>query len=89
MDFFECITEEEKEKQESQESQDINEGLIDVMFNSFRTTVKTFVAGPVVTFKWLFVPTKTVISISIRKDTLANMYEWLGNIVIDVDKTND
>ena len=81
MDFFDVITEEEKDEKETQV---ISEGLVDVVFKSFKTHLKTSVHGSVVQFSWEFLPTKSKLKFEVRKNTLLDIYKWLGNIVEDV-----
>ena len=95
MDFFDLITEDEdyiddieNEKNESKKgskSQVINEGLVDVMFKTFRTNLKTSVSGSLVYFRWEWVNTKTFFTVRIKKSTLQSLVDWLNGIVDDAN----
>ena len=68
------------------ETQVIDEGLIDVVFKTIRTAMKTSTAGPLIYFKWEWMNTKTFFTMRIKRKTLIEFSEWLNKILEESDK---
>jgi len=59
---------------------EIHEGLIDVIFSSFRTNLKTSVSGQLVYFRWEWTNNKTYFTMRIKKSTFTKFVDWLVKI---------
>lgn len=88
MDFSEYFNTGEENPVESKDSntQVIDEGLVDVLFSTIRTNLKTSVSGPLIYFRWEWMNTKTFFTMRIKKKTLQSFLEWLNGIM---DEAND
>ncbi len=64
---------------------ELNETLIDVMFKTFKTQIKTTVTGNVIEFRLYVTESKSIFSVKIKKDTFMSMYEWMTNVKEDVE----
>ena len=91
MDFVEYYETGEESPEEmrditpDQESkhQIIDEGLIEVLFKTFRTNMKVNVSGPLIYFRWEWMNTKTFFTLRIRKKTFQDLMTWLKRIEND------
>ena len=82
LDFMEYFATGE-ENPEKKEAQIIDEGLVDVIFKTMRTNIKTSINGPLVFFKWEWMNNKTFITIRVKKATLESFLKWLNGIMED------
>jgi hypothetical protein len=73
----------EMEDSQSEHNQVIDEGLIEVLFKTFRTNMKVNVSGPLIYFRWEWMNTKTYFTLKIRKKTFKGLMEWLKRIEED------
>ena len=64
-------------------NQVIDEGLVDVMFKTFRTNMKVNVSGPLIYFRWEWMNTKTFFTLRIKKKTFRGLMDWLRKIESD------
>ncbi len=87
MDFFDLITQEEKDEEGN--TQSIDEGLVDVVFKTFRTNMKTSVAGSLIYFKWEWVNTKTFFTVRVKRSTLQGLVDWLNNIMDEANGSKE
>ena len=96
MDFTEYYSSGEESPEETpEESRDtkvIDEGLVDVLFSTLRTNLKTNVSGPLIYFRWEWMNTKTFFTLRIKKNTFKSFMDWMRRIEadafdIDEDKT--
>ena len=62
----------------------IDEGLVDVMFKTFKSSIQVRDIGTIVEFKIGFTESKTFFSLKIRKNTLKDLKEWLDKIFSEV-----
>ena len=83
MDFMEYH--ETGEESPDKNKQTIDEGLVDVMFATIRSNMKTSVSGPLVYFRWEWMNTKTFFTLRIKKTTLRDFLSWLNGIMEDAD----
>ena len=83
MDFTEYH--ETGQEQPNEEKQVIDEGLVDVMFSTLRTNMKTSVSGPLIYFRWEWMNTKTFFTLRIKKKTLKDFLSWLNGIMDDAE----
>lgn len=79
-DYF-ASGEEEPFEESNQNTQVIDEGLVDVVFKTLKTALKTSVKGPLVFFKWEWMQSKTFFTLRIKKKTLIEFHAWLGTII--------
>jgi len=63
---------------------ELNETLIDVMFKTFKTQIKTTVTGNIIEFRLFITDSKSAFSVKIRKDTFNSMFEWMTNVKEDM-----
>ena len=68
---------------DEKKEQVIDEGLVDVLFSTIRTNLKTNVSGPLIYFRWEWMNTKTFFTLRIKKTTLKNFLKWLNGIMED------
>jgi hypothetical protein len=61
----------------------IDEGLVDVLFTTLRTNLKTNVAGPLIYFRWEWMNTKTFFTLRIKKSTFKSFMDWMKRIEAD------
>ena len=82
MDFREYY-ETGEESPDKNETQVIDEGLVDVAFQTIRSAMKTSVAGPLIYFRWEWMNTKTFFTMRIKRKTLVAFSEWINGILED------
>ena len=82
MEYFDTGEENPIEPEEHQ-GQIIDEGLVDVIFKSLKTNLRTKVRSSYIYFRWEWMGEKTVFSLKIRKTTLEDMLEWLNEIIYE------
>ena len=63
---------------------EINEGLVDVLFKTFRSSIQVRDMGTIVEFKIMFTESKTFFSLKIRKNTLDEIHDWFMKIYKEV-----
>lgn len=63
---------------------EINEGLVAVLFKTFRSSIQVRDMGTIVEFKLMFTESKTFFSLKIRKNTLKEVFEWFEEIYKEV-----
>jgi len=81
LDFVEYFESGEEEPELIEEdSTHINEGLVDVIFKTFKTNMKVNVSGQLIYFKWEWILNKTFFTIRVRRKTLDNFVKWLQDI---------
>lgn len=61
----------------------IDEGLVEVLFKTFRTNMKVNVSGPLIYFRWEWMNTKTFFTLRIKKKTFQDLMSWLKRIEED------
>lgn len=62
----------------------IEEGLVDVMFKTWRSSIQVRDLGNIIEFKFLFTESKTFFSLKIRKNTLQEFKDWFDKITSEV-----
>ncbi len=64
---------------------EINEGLVEVLFKTFRSSIQVRDMGTIVEFKLMFTETKTFFSLKVRKNTLKDFRDWFEKIYKEVE----
>lgn len=59
---------------------EIDEGLVDVMFKTWRSSIQVRDMGTIVEFRIGFTESKTFFSLKIRKNTLDDFVEWINKV---------
>ena len=64
---------------------ELNETLIDVMFKTFKTQIKTTVSGNIIEFRLFVTDSKSIFSVKIRLDTFKEIFKWMSDINKDLE----
>lgn len=65
---------------------ELNETLIDVMFKTFKTQIKTTVTGNIIEFRLFVTDSKSLFSVKIRKDTFKEIFAWINQVNNDMEE---
>jgi len=65
---------------EESNGSEVNEGLIDVIFKTFKTNMKVSVSGNLVYFRWEWLANKTFLTLRVKKTTLDSFISWIKDI---------
>lgn len=81
--YYETGEETPEKTDETHNTQIIDEGLIEVMFKTFRTNMKVNVSGPLIYFRWEWMNSKTFFTLRIKKSTFKDFMSWMKRIESD------